>query len=345
MKVDREKVLFVGGPGNISTSTAQDLVRNNYEVGIFTLPESPAQGLEQKVKFYRGDRNKVNELEAAIADFKADIVIDMVCFTPVQAQQIAGLIYGKVSQYIFTSTSDVYGYPLSRFPSREIDLMSKPDSKYAVDKRACEEIFLSRFDERKFPLTIVRPIQSFGRRFLMSTFSPSDGVDVVIRLRSGLPILVPGDGTKLIQPSYAYDTGRMIAAIVGQPVSIGKIYNCGREQVMTQNDFIRLIGSVVGKDPNLVHVPTDLLFSLDIKEIPNNFRRIRILKRFHHLCFSIDAFKADFPTFRWKLPLKEGIKQFVEWNDKNGNLVEANLKTWKDKVIKKWKECIKNFKM
>ena len=104
MKVDRKKVLFVGGPGNISTSALQDLVRKNYKVGIFTLPESPTQGLEQKAKFYRGDRNKVNELEAAITDFKPDIVVDMVCFTPVQAQQIAGLIYGKVSQYIFTST-------------------------------------------------------------------------------------------------------------------------------------------------------------------------------------------------------------------------------------------------
>lgn len=342
MKVNRKKVLFVGGPGNISTSTAQDLVRKNYKVGIFTLPESPTQGLEQKAKFYRGDRNKVDELEAAIADFKPDIVIDMVCFTPVQAQQIVGLIYGKVSQYIFTSTCDVYGYPLSRLPLREIDPMSKPNCKYAADKKACEEIFLSRFDERKFPLTIVRPVYSLGRRFLLSAFSRSGGVDMVIRLRSGLPILVPGDGTTLIQPSYAYNTGKMIAAMVGQPVSIGKAYTCGHERVMTHDEYVRLIGSVVGKEPNLVHIPTDLLFSLDMEEIQNDI--LGILTRFH-LCFSIDAFKADFSKFRWELPLEEGIKQFVEWNDKNGNLVEANLETWQDRVIGKWEECIKNFEM
>jgi len=340
----REKVLFVGGLGNISTSTAQDLVGKNYKVGIFkrTLPESPIERLEGKVQFYRGDRNKVNELEAAIADFKPDIVVDMVCYTPLQAEQIAGLIYGKVSQYIFTSTCDVYGYPLSRLPIREIDPMSKPNCKYAADKKACEEIFLQRFDEKKFPLTIVRPVYSLGKRFLLSAFSRSGGVDMVIRLRLGLPILVPGDGTTLIQPSYAYNTGKMVAAMVGQPVSIGKAYTCGHERVMTHDDYIRLIGSVVGKEPNLVHIPTDLLFSLDIEEIQNDI--LGILTRFH-LCFSIDAFKADFPEFTWELPLKQGIRQFIEWNDKNGTLVEANLEIWQDKVIKVWRECIRNFKI
>ena len=329
-----KKVLFVGGAGNISTSTAQDLVRKNYKVGIFkrTLPESPAEELKRKVKFYRGDRNKVNELEAALADFKPNIVVDMVCYTPLQAGQIADLLYGKIGQYLFISTVDVYGYPLSRLPMREIDLMKKPNTRYAADKKACEEIFLARFDQKKFPLTIVRPGYSFGKRSMISLFSQSGGIDLVLRLRAGLPILVPGDGTTLIQPGCAYDTGRMIAQTVNQPVSIGKSYNCAGEKMITHDDYITLFGRIVGKEPNLVHIPTDVLLSLDSEEmqIPVFLEEklpyglLGVLTRFN-LSYSVDAFKADFPEFKWELPVEEGIKQFVEWNDKNSTFAKGSV--------------------
>lgn len=346
--------MFVGGLGNISTSTAQNLVRKNYKVGIFkrTLPESPPEGLEEKVQFYRGDRNRVNELAAAIADFKPDIVVDMVCFTPLQAEQIADLLYGKVAQYIFTSTVDVYGYPLSRIPMREIDPMKKPNTKYAADKKACEEIFLARFDKKKFPLTIVRPGYSFGKRSMISLFSHSGGIDLVRRLRAGLPIIVPGNGTTLLQPGCAYDTGRMIAEMVGQPVSTGKSYNCAGEQTITHDEYITLFGRVVDKEPKLVHVPTDVLLSIDSEEIRIPVFRgeklpcglLGVLTRFN-LSYSVDAFKADFPEFNWELPVEEGIKQFVEWNDKNGTFAKGSVEIWEDKVIKAWRECMKHFKI
>ena len=48
------RVMFIGGPGNISTSAVQEILGRNHEVAIFTLPESPDKGMKGKVKFYRG---------------------------------------------------------------------------------------------------------------------------------------------------------------------------------------------------------------------------------------------------------------------------------------------------
>ncbi|MBE0478913.1 hypothetical protein IBX65_07340 [Candidatus Aerophobetes bacterium] len=225
---------------------------------------------------------------------------------------------------------------------RETDPMNAPNCKYAGDKKACEEIFLSKFDEKKFPPTIVRPVYSLGRNFLLSPFYRAGGVDLVLRLRSGRPILVPGDGTTLIQPSCAYNTGKMIATMVGQSVSIGKAYTCGHDKVMSHDDYIKLIGKVVGKEPNLVHIPSELLMSLGLKEINDGI--LPILTRFN-LYFSVENFKNDFPDFQWELSLEDGIREFIEWNDTNGNLIETNLQTWQDKVIEIWQQCVKDFKI
>ena len=66
------RVLFIGGPGNISTSAVELILERNHEVGIFTLPESPDKGMDKKVKFYRGDRNNAEEIKAALDDFKPE---------------------------------------------------------------------------------------------------------------------------------------------------------------------------------------------------------------------------------------------------------------------------------
>ena len=106
-----QRVLFIGGPGNIST-TAIEQAAEHFGTAVFTLPESPADGLPPQVKLYRGDRNDAGALGAAVADFRPDVTVDTVCFTPEQARAMVRLLSGRVAQHIFLSTVDVYGYPL-----------------------------------------------------------------------------------------------------------------------------------------------------------------------------------------------------------------------------------------
>ena len=108
-----DRILFIGGPGNISSSCADQLVKNGKKIAIFKRSQNVDLFFEGKVQFYTGDRNEITDLEKAINDFKPDKVIDFVCFEPVHADQISSLVINKVVQYIFVSTVDVYGYPLS----------------------------------------------------------------------------------------------------------------------------------------------------------------------------------------------------------------------------------------
>ena len=339
-----KKALFIGGPGNISTSTVKELLEQNWEVGVFTLPESPDKGLEGKVRFFRGNRNKPEELDAAITQFNPEVVLDFVCFTPKQATQIVDLTYGRIKQFIFVSTCDVYGYPLSRLPMEEDDPWNLPNCKYASDKRGCEDIFWKKFkeDKKKFPLTVARPSYSMGETFVITAFSRGGGKYLIPRLRAGMPILVPGDGTTLIHPSVAYNTGRMIAQFTGVKECIGKSYTCGQDTFMTHDDYIKLFAKVLGVEPNIVHIPTDLLYSLDSDEVKDSI--LNDLTR-HNVAFSMANFKKDFPNFKWNMPLEEIAKQYIQWNDENGTFADIGEEIYEDKVIKNWGKMLHNFKV
>ena len=295
-----EKILIIGGPGNISTSCISTLVEQNYQVAVLTLPISfrkNANGtvkfsifstyegvempesflsnnkLSSKIKFYFGDRNKPEIIRAVVDEFKPDFIADFVCFESEQARELTDIIYGKVTHFVFVSTVDVYGYPLSRIPMRETDAFNEPVSDYAKKKRACEDIFKNKFHEKKFPLTIVRPAYSFGPTFMLSFLSRViEGKYLIPRLRRKMPVIVPSDGKALFHFGSAYNAGRIIAQILKSENTISNSYNCAHEEIYTQDDYIKLISSVIGIEPNIVHIPAEYLLGLKSEEINNGLR-------------------------------------------------------------------------
>ena len=148
---------------------------------------------EGSVKFYTGDRNRPADLKAAIEDFRPDTVVDFVCFDPLQADQLSDLVPDKLQHYVFVSTVDVYGYPLSRIPMRENDTLTQTQAPYGANKRSCEELLVGKQETAGLPLTIVRPTYSFGVQSGMLSFFTWDGMKFQVpRIRAGLPVLVPG---------------------------------------------------------------------------------------------------------------------------------------------------------
>lgn len=333
------RILFVGGPGNISTSAIRKVLDRNWKVGIFTLPASPAEGLETRVEFFRGNRDSLADYKAAFDAFKPDVVLDVCCFKPDQARTALEAVSGRLSQYILFSTVDIYGYPLSRIPMRETDPLVPPISPYASDKRECETIFRAAHDAGKVPLTVVRPSYSFGPAFVLNLFSRAGGRLLVPRIRAGLPVLVPGDGTTLIHPGSARNTGLMAAELVGSDRAIGKSYNLAHEHAITQDDYYRLFGRAVGVEPKLVHVPSELLLPHEMKLIPDNL--LSELTRFN-ICFSVDAFLRDFPVFKYEWSLDEAARDYVRFHDAAGDWLPAGP-SYEDRIAAAWAKCAAGF--
>ncbi|NJN82359.1 MAG: NAD-dependent epimerase/dehydratase family protein [Caldilineaceae bacterium] len=166
------KILIVGGTGLISTAITRVLVERGEEVTHYNRGASPTQ-LADSPPTIRGDRKAFAEFEAQMADAGPfDCVIDMVGFTPAEAESAVRAFRGRTDHFIFCSTIDVYNKPASRYPVREDEgRQPRASFPYAYDKAICERIFEEAHSRGDFPVTIIRPAYTYGEgRGLLHTF-------------------------------------------------------------------------------------------------------------------------------------------------------------------------------
>lgn len=335
-----QRVLFVGGPGNISESTVRDLLERGDEVAILTRTKKAWPDLEKQVRFFRGNRSEAGQVEAAVREFRPDVVADFVCYQPEEAEDAVRAAAGRVAQYIFVSTVDVYGYPLSRLPMREDDPWGDLRTDYAAAKVRCEEAFRRASEAGQLPLTVARPTYSFGHSFVLGFLTFDGGRLLIPRIRAGRPILVPSCGNTLIHVSLAWNTGRMIARLVGHAPAIGRNFTVGHDTFMTHDDYARLLGRAAGREPRLVHVPHDLLLAMPGDEIRQG--PVGILLQFN-LAFSVEAFRAEFPDFRWEPTLDEGMRRYVAGHEQEAFFADPAQEILDDRVIRLWQERTRQF--
>ena len=308
-------VLLIGGPGTISSSCANALLQNEIQVSIFTRSlKRDDDGVAARCRVLLGDRTDGRALSEAIGLVQPDAVVDFCCFKPDELNLLLPLLPEGLKQYVFISTVDVYGYPLSHMPMREADPKRAPNCRYAADKRACEQLLLQSPLAPK--VTLFRPSYSMGRRFALTALSRSGGLTLVPRLRKGLPVLSPGEGKGLIHASNARDTGRMAARTVLSPAGLGKAYTGCAPKPVTYDEYIGLFAGALGVTPNIVHVPTETIYALaDYRVFEEN---LLYDLTSHDIWFSAEGFLADFPDFQWDHPVEEAVREFIAFQDARG---------------------------
>ena len=107
---------------------------------------------------------------------------------------------------------------------------------------------------------------------------------------------------------------------------------------MTHDECYRLIARVVGLEPKLVHVPSDLLLAMP--EVAGTH-----LKTYrHHSFFSLDAFKADFPGFQWEWDLEHGVRAYIEHGERDNIFGPVPEDSLENRIVSAWREASAAFK-
>ncbi len=145
--------------------------------------------------------------------------------------------------------------------------------------------------------------------------------------------MVPGDGTTLMHVSAAENTGRMIAALVDTPQAIGKDYTVGHPAFTTHDGYVKMFAIALGVEPNIVHIPTDFITSINRPDIQACL--LHALTRFN-IAFSIDRFLRDFPEFVWGVTLEEWSRHVVQWNIQHKALNGQDKELVDDEIIDSW---------
>jgi nucleoside-diphosphate-sugar epimerase len=154
-----------------------------------------------------------------------DCVVDMIGYLPEDVQSAIRAFRGRVGQYIFCSTVDVYTKPAQHYPIREdAEQEPSPSFPYALNKAGCENILLEAHRRGDFPLTIIRPAQTYGEGGAL-VHTLGFGTYYLDRVRRGKPIIIHGDGSSLWAACHRDDVGRAFAGAVGNAQALGRAYN------------------------------------------------------------------------------------------------------------------------
>jgi nucleoside-diphosphate-sugar epimerase len=296
------RVLLIGGTGLISQGIVKHLLLGGHQVSVFNRAQRE-DSLPQQVKRFVGDRNKPDELARPLKDNSFDVVIDMVCFNPEQADSAVKVFSGKCEQFIFCSTVCTYGVKVPPNVFINETFPQEPISSYGKNKVACEKIFLAAHTANQFKSTIIRPSHTYGPGHPLIDNLEFDAV-AWDRIERGQPVLCAGDGLGLWVSTHRDDCGKLFAHASLNPVTYGQSYNATRDPHVTWREYYRQAAAALNKQAKVIFMPADWIVRQDAKR----FGLLAEITAFHGAYDSSKA-KRDVPQFRCEIDLQEGARQ------------------------------------
>ena len=296
------KVLIVGGTGLISTGIVEHLLARGASVTLFNRGRRESTVAAQ-LPVIVGDRNVPSEFEERLARERFDVVIDMVCFSPSQAEGAVRAFAGRTEQLIFCSTVCTYGVDISGQVLVDETFPQNPSNEYAQNKLACERILQRADAERRFRTTIIRPSNTYGPGASLIDQMEFDSA-VWDRVQSGLPVLCAGDGLGLWQSTHRSDVGRLFAYAAGNSKTYGEDFNATRDHVFTWRDYYREAAEALGTRAHLVLAPAGWV----VAQNPKRFSFLNEITRYHG-AYSSEKAKRAVPEFRCDVAFVAGARE------------------------------------
>ncbi|MFU0831759.1 MAG: UDP-glucose 4-epimerase [Oscillospiraceae bacterium] len=324
------KVLFIGGTGIISRASADLAVKRGAQVTLLNRGSHP-ELVPAGAQLLKGDISNEEEAKGLLSGRTFDVVVDFTVKTVEQAARDISLFTGKTGQFIFISSASVYQKPPVRYPFTESTPLRNPYWRYSRDKIACEEMFVGAYRSSGFPVTIVRPSHTYSERSIPLAVHGQKGPwQILERIRSGKPVIVHGDGLSLWTLTHADDFAKGLNGLFGNPHAIGEAVHITSDEAITWNDVYMAIGAALGKQPNLVHIPSDFLAAAD----PQLLGTLLGDKAYCGV-FDNSKIKNLVPGFHAEIRFADGVRRSVEYflSHPEMQIADPGFDAWCDRVI------------
>jgi nucleoside-diphosphate-sugar epimerase len=296
------KALIVGGMGLIGTGITKHLLARGAHVTLYSRGLRPTV-LPEGARQITGDRADRTAFAQAFERERFDVVFDMICFTPEQAEDSVRAFRGRCEQLVFCSTAATYGAKVPPHVLVDERFAPEPVCDYGKSKLACELAFRRAAEGGAFNVTIVRPSHTYGPGGTMIDQQEHDS-GTWDRVARGLPVLVAGDGLGLWQSTHRDDCGLYFAHSALNPRTYGEAYNAARDEVLTWRGYYREVARALDTRAKVVFVPARWLIAQD----PARFGFLAEISQFHGAYSSAKA-KADVPEFRARIGLEAGARE------------------------------------
>src|SRR5215472_10143905 len=251
------KVLVIGGTLFIGRPLVEELVKAGHDVAI--LHRKPKHDFGRRVENLVADRNDAASLNEALSGRRFEAVYDNVYdwergTTAAQVEATVRACGGtRLSRYVFMSSVAAYGDGLNH---KESDPLA-PDyntNPYIRNKASTERLLFRMHSQTGLPVVTFRPpfVYGPGNPFYREQFFWD-------RLRAGRPVIIPGDGHRLMQFVYVTDLVHALVRALEEPRATGEAFNIGDPKPVTQAEFVEKMTKIAGVEANLVRVPRDII--------------------------------------------------------------------------------------
>ena len=257
------KVLVIGGTMFIGRLLVAELLKAGHEVTV--LHRRPKHDLGKRVQNLVADRNDAAAVRNALRFSSFQVVFDNVydwergttaAQVEATAQAVLATSGDRLSRYVFMSSVAAYGDGLNHHdgdPLAPDDHMAPDDRRAYTRHKATTERMLFRMHQNTgFPVVTLRPPFIYGPEnpFYREAFFWD-------RLRDNRPIILPGDGHRLMQFVYIKDLVRACLSAMEEPDAVGEAFNVANEKPVTQSEFIQAMAVAAGKKANIIRVPRE----------------------------------------------------------------------------------------
>jgi nucleoside-diphosphate-sugar epimerase len=303
------KVLVIGGTLFIGRRLVADLLKAGHSVAI--LHRRSKHNFSKRVENLVADRNDAAALRRVIGERRFEVIFDNVYdwergTTAEQVEATALAMGNHLERYVFLSSVAAYGDGLNHYESDPLAPDNHPEP-YVRNKAMSERALLRLHRKNGFPVVTFRPPFVYGpdNPFYREAFFWD-------RVRARRPILIPGDGTRLMQFIHVKDLVSAMLRAIEVEGAVGEAFNAANPKPLTQVEAVREMARASGKKPELVRVPRERIAAaggnpmgdpmyfgeyLDVPPITENVSKLQRM-----LGVRLTAFETGLrETYRWYL--------------------------------------------
>ena len=246
------RIVVIGGSGHVGTFLVPRLVRAGHEVINLTrgarspyIDDEVWSDVEQ-VAVDRKAEDAAGTFGKRVAALEADVVVDMICFTPDSAAALVKELRGHSGHLIHCGTIWRYG-PSVKQPMREDDT-SPPIGEYGTQKAAIAELLAAETASGGLITTVLQPGHISGPGW--TPIGPLGNLDpgVWYALSAGQEIAVPGLGAELMHHVHADDVAQAFQlAVEHRDAAAGESFNVVAPSALTARGFLAIAAGWFGQ--------------------------------------------------------------------------------------------------
>ena len=250
------RVLVIGGTLFIGRALVRRLLARGDDVTILHRGQTTPFG--GSVREIRCDRNDMKGMRRALSGERFDVVYDNVYdwergTTAEQVLAAAEACSQGLTRYIYMSSVGAYGEGLDRDEDSPLAGPDHPET-YVRNKAEAERALLELHRGSGFPAVTLRPPFIYGPEnpFYREAFFWD-------RLLAGRPIIVPGDGSRLMQFVHVDDLAGAAILAAESDEAPGNAYNIAHDHAVTQEEMVRAIAEAAGREAKLVNIDRETI--------------------------------------------------------------------------------------